>query len=189
MTIWFTSDEHYGHANIIGYERRPFANVENMNAELIARHNDVVRSGDTVYHLGDFSLAERFVPEVLPRLVGRHILIAGNHDACHPNRKGGAKKVPMYLAHGFERVELEDVIRLPCDLLVALHHLPYIADDRHGDLYARMCPTPGAEDGLLHGHVHSEWQVRGRMINVGVDVWGYRPVSIDEVLEIARGWA
>jgi len=39
----------------------------------------------------------------------------------------------------------------------------------------------------LVGHVHSKWRIqrRGRniLVNVGVDVWNYAPVSIDEILK------
>jgi len=54
--IWITSDQHYGHANILHYAIRPFENVQEMDRELIRRHNEVVQSKDTVYIVGDFTL-------------------------------------------------------------------------------------------------------------------------------------
>ena len=37
---------------------------------------------------------------------------------------------------------------------------------------------------LLCGHVHESWRQRGRMINVGVDAWGGRPVSEEALYEL-----
>lgn len=54
--IWFTSDTHFGHANIIKYCNRPYKDTEEMNADLIKRWNSTVGKDDLVWHLGDFSL-------------------------------------------------------------------------------------------------------------------------------------
>ena len=54
QNIFFTSDEHYFHDNIIYYTKRPFKNERNMNTELINIHNKVVGENDIVYHIGDF---------------------------------------------------------------------------------------------------------------------------------------
>lgn len=80
---WFTADEHFGHANIIKYCDRPFASVQEMDEEIIRRHNSVVREGETVYHLGDFSFRNR--DHWASRLNGNHIFLRGNHDS-RPNR-------------------------------------------------------------------------------------------------------
>ena len=55
-------------------------------------------------------------------------------------------------------------------------HFPYEGDSHDEDRFTRWRPV---DDGawLLHGHVHTSWQVNGRQINVGVDVWDYAPVS------------
>lgn len=71
MTLWFTADHHFGHANIIEYTNRPFDNVEQMDEALITAWNDVVEDGDLVYHLGDFTLSDwPFAKSVLQRLNG-----------------------------------------------------------------------------------------------------------------------
>jgi calcineurin-like phosphoesterase family protein len=56
MTIWFTSDTHFGHSNIIQYSNRPFASVQSMDEVLINNWNQLVRPQDIIYHLGDFTL-------------------------------------------------------------------------------------------------------------------------------------
>ena len=47
------ADMHFDHANIIGYEHRPFRDVEHMNRELILRWNNTVSKTDRVFVLGD----------------------------------------------------------------------------------------------------------------------------------------
>jgi calcineurin-like phosphoesterase family protein len=44
------------------------------------------------------------------------------------------------------------------------------------------------DDGLplICGHVHEAWRVRGRMLNVGVDVNDFTPVSQEQVAEEVR---
>jgi calcineurin-like phosphoesterase family protein len=86
--IWFTSDLHLGHANIIKYTGRPFftgifPDVEMMDEQLIANWNNNVGDRDTVYVLGDFCFwhTKKVTPaSYFNRLKGRKILIAGNHD-------------------------------------------------------------------------------------------------------------
>ena len=54
MSVFFLADTHFGDGNILRYENRPFATVEEMDRELIRRWNEKVGAGDTVFHLGDF---------------------------------------------------------------------------------------------------------------------------------------
>ena len=75
MTKFLTSDEHYNHKNILGYCSRPFSTVEEMNQALIDNHNSVVGPNDEVIHLGDFSMSDKCVKEILSQLNGIHILI------------------------------------------------------------------------------------------------------------------
>ena len=51
--VFFTADLHFGHENVIKLDGRPFANVEEMDEELIRRWNAKVGKGDLVYVLGD----------------------------------------------------------------------------------------------------------------------------------------
>ena len=82
--FFFTADEHYGHANIIKFCNRPFSSVEEMDKEMIKRHNEVVTGNDTVVHIGDFSLLSRNFDDVqreyIRKLNGTHIFIPGSHD-------------------------------------------------------------------------------------------------------------
>lgn len=80
--VWFTSDYHMGHGNIIGLCQRPFASVEAMEIEIIERHNSVVGSDDEVYDLGDFAYrcSSQHAADCLRRLNGRRTMLWGNHD-------------------------------------------------------------------------------------------------------------
>lgn len=88
---FFTSDTHFGHANIIRFCNRPFRNVEEMNEALIENWNLVVSEDDTVFHLGDFAFGGSNVwKSIIPRLNGHINLIIGNmterildRDICH----------------------------------------------------------------------------------------------------------
>lgn len=172
--IYFTSDTHYSHRNIIEYCNRPFSSTYEMDEELIKRYNEVVGPNDVVWHLGDFSM--RFDPmlEVVPRLNGTKILVAGNHDTCHPNFKFNRFKRPVddYLKAGWDAVFIEDVrteIVLPDGRSVPLilSHYPRVTDKGF----------------VFHGHVHTDWKIKGNNINVGVDQWDFTPVSIDTLKE------
>ena len=58
-TFFFTADEHYRHENIIKYCDRPFTSVDEMDAEIIRRHNEMAESKDVVIHAGDFTIEKK----------------------------------------------------------------------------------------------------------------------------------
>ena len=81
MTTYFIADTHFGDGNILRYENRPFATVEEMDQELVRRWNERVGQEDTVFHLGDFSArGEEEDQSLLSQLHGRKVLVLGNHD-------------------------------------------------------------------------------------------------------------
>jgi len=183
--IWFSSDHHFYHTNVIRYCGRPFQTVEEMNEVLVERWNKVVAPTDVVHYLGDFSLARRAVELFRPRLNGIIHLTAGNHDHCHPAHAKKPHKIESmtqwYKDQGFASVELERIIQIGPHT-VKLHHMPF-AGDHEAERYTKYRPV---DDGkwLLHGHVHEKWQVLRNMINVGVDVWDFAPVSEKQILAI-----
>ena len=80
--IYFISDTHFCHKNIIKGCNRPFENVTQMNDAMIANWNRVVGSADEVYMLGDFCYKGTIeqTHEILDLLNGKKHLIIGNHD-------------------------------------------------------------------------------------------------------------
>lgn len=81
VDVWFTSDTHFGHVNILEYEKeaRPFSTIDEMNEVLVDRWNKVVKPKDIIYHLGDFAFGKHNV-FYASRLNGIKRLVMGNHD-------------------------------------------------------------------------------------------------------------
>lgn len=158
--LWLTADSHFFHTNIIRYCGRPFTSVEEMNETLLQRWNVRVAPEDTVLHLGDFALgkAEQVVP-FRRRLNGRVVLIRGNHD-----RFGKATGDAL----GFQVVEGQAELRVGEKVLL-LSHEPDFTPVQPGQV--KFC-----------GHVHEHWRCTDFVVNVGVDVWGFKPISIEEAL-------
>lgn len=186
MTSWYTADLHFGHANIINLCARPFANVEEMDAALVQRWNETVAPEDEVIVLGDVALSVKKIGPVR-ELNGRKVLIAGNHDACWSGHKRWQRALAKYFDAGFAEVWEEGIVRQhqlgASGPLVDLAHLPYAGNSHLVDRYAERRPFDYGRP-LLCGHVHEAWKISGRQINVGVDVWDYRPVSEETLLGI-----
>ena len=178
MTTWFTADLHFGHANIIGYSGRPFADADAMNLALIERWNASIHTSDTVWVLGDVALGH--IEETLALVTvlnGRKLLLAGNHDRCWAGHGQRAERwTERYLAAGFAEVHQGQSKITVGDHRVLTCHFPYQGDSHDHDRFVEQRPVDqGAW--LLHGHVHERWRQRGRMINVGVDAWACGPVN------------
>lgn len=186
---WFTADLHLGHARIIELSDRPFADVDDMNRELVWRWNDRVGEDDVVWVLGDFALGK--IDDTLPvvsRLRGRKILLSGNHDRTF----AGTDKAILawrdrYLDAGFCRVYAGYPMRIPLIGYgrVQVCHFPEAGESQdREDRYSDFRPKLEPGEWLVHGHVHERWQVNGRQINVGVDANGFAPVSATEIIRI-----
>jgi calcineurin-like phosphoesterase family protein len=134
--IYFTSDLHLGHKNIIKLCDRPFASLEDMDETLVANWNQVVTNGDTIYIIGDLMFRTQTHPaDVLKRLKGKKHLILGNHDRSWLNKVDATdffKSVESY-------TEISDGKRK-----LALCHYP-------------MMSWGGTGKGsyLIHGHIHN----------------------------------
>jgi calcineurin-like phosphoesterase family protein len=187
MATWWTSDTHFSHVNIIRYANRPFADVAEMNAELVSRWNERVAPGDDVWHLGDLALGRDIDRQVLATSVlhGNRRLVPGNHDRVARFFEGGDQRKrfwSVYEAAGWEIMpeQLEHEIG---GHAVMVSHFPYVGDSQPGpDRYTANRP---ADHGLpiVHGHVHTDFAERGRQFNVGVDVRGYAPVPEAEIID------
>jgi calcineurin-like phosphoesterase family protein len=191
METFFTSDHHFDHTNMTkegkNYSDRPFANRIQARELLITYWNETVKPHDEVYVLGDFAMGR--IDESLPvaaRLHGTKILLPGNHDRCwHHAKKPWEPWVDRYKDAGFAYVYNVDGLVADFGKTVVLSHFPYKGDSHDEDRYAEARPV---DHGLpnWHGHVHEKWKVSddGRMINVGVDVWDFKPVHVDQLLEL-----
>lgn len=195
MNVFFTSDLHLGHINIIPLCGRPFEDVDDMNEAIVRNWNEDVQEDDVVWVLGDVAMGS-FVDSMalVRRLNGRKILIPGNHDRISPaypdQRPHKVREARMAYRDAFFDIYPNGLtISLYgsyTNQAVRLSHYPYVSEGDGGrpelDAYRPV------DDGLplLHGHVHSLWTTNGRQFNVGVDVHGFRPVPIEVVKEWYR---
>lgn len=176
--VWFTSDTHFFHRNIIEHckeVRGQFKladgqyDIAGMNAALIANWNARVGKDDLVYHLGDFAWGNpgRY-KGIREALNGRMFLIRGNHDPA-------PKKWLNPLDKWATSYTVGDVF---------LRHVPPGDDHVYGRELV-VDPIPEGTKTIICGHVHAHWKekvINGyRCINVGVDVNALRPIALNEV--------
>ena len=190
--IFFTSDTHFSHTNIIRFCDRPFKDTDQMDEEIIKRWNETVEPDDAVFHLGDIALGPivKSLPKIA-RLNGFKVAILGNHDRPFM-RAGKADEQDWWDKYRevFQRVvhwEGQDLY-LPDYGYVRLSHFPYTGDHTEYDRHSEHRPE---DDGLLliHGHTHSTdkltYSKKGTpQIHVGMDAWDFRPVSVDQIFEV-----
>lgn len=160
MTTFFSADHHFGHSRIIELCCRPFSSLTEMHEAFIRNWNSVVTPDDFIWHLGDFAFDDIDPGEasaIFHRLNGTKHLIAGNHD------QKTTKKLPWETVSESGLVDTEDG-------LVFLCHYP-------------MLTWPLARKDVVHlfGHLHGEWLGTDQSADVGVDAWGFRPVSLPEI--------
>ena len=164
MTIFYTSDTHFGHENIIKYCNRPWRDVREMDRRMETMWNSIVEPDDVVYHLGDFCMGNRQNGhEILKRLNGRKILIAGNHDTFQVEEWPEWEKVFPYL-------DMKDGNKW-----ITLFHYPI--EEWNGKSHRRL---------HFHGHSHGTSRPMKRRFDVGWDVFN-RPMTLAEILDQAKG--
>lgn len=170
--IYFTSDLHLGHANIIRFCNRPFSDVDEMDETIIANWKSRVTDRDDVYILGDLMYRAKADPDdVLSRLPGRKHLVVGNHDHTWLSRVDIDKHF----------VEVKDIIVLKTGgITMTLCHYPMLS-----------WPHSFYGSYMVYGHIHNsvqeedDWEYireQERMLNAGVDVNGFYPVTFEEMV-------
>ncbi|WP_420431935.1 metallophosphoesterase [Candidatus Poriferisocius sp.] len=186
----YTSDQHFGHTNIIGYCGRPFADADAMDKEMVARWNDVVADEDEVWILGDLVMGGKAqgLAGHVARLKGRKILVPGNHDRCwQGHRDHRWERADYYRIGGMDKIIDNPEPHSIAGHTAQLSHFPYVLDARHDMRYDQWRPQDDG-DWLLHGHVHEKWRQQHRQVNVGVDAWRFAPVAEHTIADlIAKG--
>ena len=159
---YFISDLHFGHKNIIEYEKRPFRSVEHMNDELVKNWNKVVTGNDTVFCLGDVSFCgAELTRNYVSALNGKKILVMGNHDRI--------RKPDWWAEKGFQEVYRFPIIYK--DWIVLGHEPPVY-----------MCDSSPYY--FMYGHVHGSEMyktITRRSACVCVERWNYTPVSFERI--------
>ncbi len=184
MSVYFTSDTHFGHSNIIKYCNRPFLidpsrgpddprnrDVDLMDETLIKNWNYVVSPNDTIYHIGDFAFYkdQRQTQNLLRRLNGAKILIRGNHDKY-------LEPETLRMFHGVHSyyeltVPDKDVGK---QKIILLHYAMRVWDKSHHGSWH------------LYGHSHGTLpdDPTSLSIDVGTDCHGFTPISYEQVKKI-----
>lgn len=162
---WFTADTHIGHAAILSPTMHckrgaHFRSIQEHDDALVENWNAVVAPDDEVFHLGDFAhkTSEEHARSVFRRLNGRKHLIKGNHEKL-------GNKLEWASKHDFLEVTVDG------KHLVLFHY--------------GMRVWPRMRRGSLHlyGHSHGALPGCSQSLDVGVDAWDFRPVSLAEILD------
>ena len=169
--IWFTSDNHFGHKNMIKFTNRPFTDVEEMNNAMIERWNARVGSDDIVYHLGDFALSPLTkLREIREKLNGRICLIKGNHD----NAAQYSPECFEWIKDYHELIVEDKDAHKGQRLIVLFHYAMRVWNaSHHGSWH-------------LYGHSHGELpdDIKSLSFDVGVDSHNFYPLSYEDVKQI-----
>ena len=189
--LFFTSDTHFGHENILlpTHSDRPFRSVEEQDEVMLERWNATVGPTDTIWHLGDVAWfrpgnRERLT-DLITNLNGNIRCLVGNHDVH--------RLWPQEVIDRMEFIEERALLRIKGhgklvdgdrqELMIHIDHYPLRSWDRkaHGGLH-------------FHGHVHGRYDRNADpgTIDVGVDSMNFRPVSLERLLvalDVDAYWA
>lgn len=168
--IFFTSDQHYHHSNILKFTKRPYTSVEEMNENFIEWNNNNVRDIDEVWNLGDFSFGSlEETVAIMKRLKGKQHLILGNHCNIIRNNRN-------IFSQYFHSIQDMRELKIDKKRKIVLCHYPM-----------RSWNNSNYGSFQLHGHTHGALEPHGRSVDVGIDsefITGkpeWRPFHIDEV--------
>lgn len=174
MSIYYTSDVHFGDERIMKLCHRPFDTTKEMDNIIVAKWNVKVKPTDKVFILGDLVEEKDFRPELLNRLNGHISLVIGNHDYPIHGRICDATKV-NWEGNLFYR---EENRIYPADLPIVMFHYP-------------IMEWNGMDKGsiLLYGHVHNkhipevdEYYRNKLAFNVSMDVNDFEPRTLLELV-------
>jgi len=174
MTVFFTSDLHLGHENVLSI-RKQFHDIKEQDDILIENWNNKVKKNDEVYILGDLSFrASTSISDYLSRMSGKKHLIVGNHDGTWMRK---VNNLELY----FQSIDYLKTMKFE-KKQITLCHYP-------------MLEWPGSryvESGtsfLIHGHIHNEIDsevykyiknFQPHALNAGVDINNFEPVTFEE---------
>lgn len=190
--IYFTSDLHIGHKNIVrgisiwpsGY--RDFDTLEEHNSTILKEINKIVNHDDELYILGDLSFnSHREIAKILDQINCNNIyFIIGNHDKSFIKR---------FNLHG------QDMITQLAQTKPSYSKIKWVGyykELEYNKTKIVLCHYPIASWNKmykgalqLHGHSHARYTPNGKQLDVGIDsAYNYfkewRPFSIDEVFKI-----
>lgn len=162
--IWFWSDLHFGHNNIIKFSDRPYVDIYDMDEKLIYNFNQKVKVNDISIWVGDVSFkSSQESKRIMHRLNGYKILIVGNHDF---EKKKGVKAMAFDEVHLVYNLQFNDTV-------VAFTHYP-------------MDNLPLGWFNV-HGHVHKNGHHADEVnmpthYNVNCEFLDYKPINMEQLI-------
>jgi calcineurin-like phosphoesterase family protein len=187
VNVFFTSDFHLFHHNVLKFDKRPFSDVYAMHDYIEKKWNETVTEDDIVIYLGDLSFAKaherQSVNDFVSRLNGKIHFVIGNHDKYEDIvRMKKFESVQDYLELKITHFETKGVgseMLVKTDTSFSLMHYPiYSWNKKHHGNY------------MVHGHCHgnlhhgeeADFYVNRRVIDVGCMLHDYTPISYSEVI-------
>lgn len=172
--VYFTSDNHFMHKNILGYTNRPFTSVEDMDEELIKNWNSVVTDDDLIFCLGDFALGNgNKCNEILKRLKGNKVLIMGNHEKTVVSYKINVEEFNGGIYEMLEIGVIDESLENGKQDII-LSHYPMLAWNKSHRGSIQLF-------GHLHGVFDDKEFLHPNQMDVGVDSNHFKPISYYEV--------
>jgi calcineurin-like phosphoesterase family protein len=169
MKTFFTSDTHFDDEYAIRYFKRPFQDMDGMNAVMIEKWNSVVSEDDSVYHLGDFTLGNigQFTKWV-NQLNGNIKILPGSHD--DPWLKDFVGNERVQVLSPLVSVEFPEIMAGKRTQVIVMCHYSMQVWDR-------------SNQGSWHlfGHSHGKLKGSGLSFDVGVDCTEFIPLSWEAV--------
>jgi calcineurin-like phosphoesterase family protein len=166
LKTFFTSDIHFGHKNILKYDKRPFKHISEHDERIIENWNHLISNQDDVYYLGDFAFAPRdYIESILMRLNGRKNFIKGNHDK--------KDTIELYKKYGNFLGELRK-ISVNNQEIVLCHYAMKVWDKSHHGSWH------------LYGHSHGSLpdDIHSLSFDVGINNHDYEPIEFEQVKKI-----
>lgn len=194
--IYFTSDWHIGHKNVLDFSKRPFKDIDDMSRVLVNNYNSTVGPEDVCYFLGDMGMCNgEDIKKVIRQLNGLKTLILGNHDKKGRN---------FWYDCGFVSVVYSSSLRIGKKTLTMTHcplygvyrentkdmkgvdpdNLPNWHEEEKN--FKKGFAIPDWGQFHLHGHIHSpnsgkSVKILDKQFDVGIDANGYRPINISVI--------
>lgn len=167
--LYFISDQHFGHSNIIKYCNRPFDDVI-QNADFMYRsYQETVTDDDVVVFLGDIALFRSNTKEPFKQMFksmkGKKFLVLGNHDSMSKE---------FYKECGFADIRKYHLVG---DIMLC--HYPLGSDTEYINLRKIMLENAKT---LYHGHIHNKdvsYNDGVERTNFSVEKIGYKPYLIN----------
>lgn len=164
---FFIGDLHWGDATIRKLEDRPFKDVYEQTDLMFEYWNEMVKQNDTVFIVGDFLHVgcEEYHLKRAKELLGRKILIRGNHDTL---------PAQFYKSN----CDIETTYDFPIlyeDFFIVSHDPKYINKSfPYANIFAHVHNSP-----IYNTHSQRHYCVSAERI-------GYRPILFDEIWETMK---